>query len=187
MQFKYLNLSGEYFLDRILATPEEMAEIFRKLASSIVRAHPEPAELVIVGVQRRGVEIASRLAEMIGNPFPVASLNISLYRDDWTRLAGGVPAIARTYMPCSPDGKTVLLVDDVLFSGRTARAAIEAILDYGRPAKIELLAFIDRGHRELPICADYVGKIIPTQQKDRVDVLLKEHDGKDAVVLGTFE
>lgn len=161
-----------------------MAEIFKELANSVANAHPEPEKLLIVGIQRRGADIAQRLQHALGlGNSPVSSLDINLYRDDWTRLAGGAPRIGKSFMSCPPDGKDVLLVDDVLFSGRTARAGMEAILDYGRPDKIELLVFIDRGHRELPICANYVGRKLETSREEQVDVLLGEHDGIDAVII----
>ena len=167
-----------------LLTEAEMADIFTRLAKEVAIACPDPARLLIAGIQRRGADIARRLAARLGTEnAPIASLDINLYRDDWTRLAGGAPRIGKSHMPCAPDGKNILLVDDVLFSGRTARAAMEAVLDYGRPDRIMLLAFIDRGHRELPICADFVGKRIETAPNQQVDVLLREQDGQDAVLL----
>lgn len=171
-------------LTRTIFTDSQMAAIFRELANAVASAHPDPEKLLIVGIQRRGADIAKRLQRALGlGNSPASSLDINLYRDDWTRLAGGAPRIGKSFMPCTPDGKIVLLVDDVLFSGRTARAAMEAILDYGRPDKIELLAFIDRGHRELPICANYVGRKLETSREEQVDVLLNEHDGNDAVIV----
>lgn len=161
----------------------EMETVLGNLASQLIHAHPEPEKLMLAGIQRRGADLATRLVARLARPLPLASLDINLYRDDWTRLAGGVPGIGESFMPCSPDGRIVVLVDDVLFSGRTARAAMEAILDYGRPDKIELMTFIDRGHRELPICANYIGKTIETRSDQHIDVLLKERDGRDAVIL----
>ncbi len=171
-------------LTETILTEAQMAKCLDDLAAQIAAAHPDFSRLLLAGIQRRGADIAARLSKLPGfDRIPLASLDITLYRDDWTRLAGGVPGIGKSSMPCSPNGKIVILVDDVLYSGRTARSAMEAILDYGRPDKIELLAFIDRGHRELPISANYAGRIVETAPDQQVDVLLKERDGEDAVIL----
>lgn len=162
----------------------EMGQMLLELARQIKERHPAVEDLTLVGIQRRGVDIANRLARILGlNPAATGRLDINLYRDDWTRIKGGAPHIGSSSLPLSPENRIVLLIDDVLFSGRTARSAIEAILDYGRPEKIELLVFIDRGHRELPIAADYIGKTVPTTKEQQVDVFLEEHDGKDGVYL----
>ena len=141
---------------------------------------------MLVGIQRRGVDLARRLAGLLearsGASVPLGTLDINLYRDDWTTLEGK-PQIGISHIPENPDGRVVLLVDDVLFSGRTVRAALEAILDYGRPRAVELAVLVDRGHRELPIHADYVGRQITTERSWHVDVLLKERDGEDMVRL----
>ena len=158
-----------------------------RLAAQILERHGDLGSLMLIGLERRGSDLAKRLAEALeaksGVKIPHGSLDINLYRDDWTRLASGSPHIGKSSIPKNPDGMNVLLVDDVLFSGRTIRAALEALLDYGRPAKVELLVLIDRGHRELPIAADYIGGHVQAPKEAHVDVLFKERDGRDAVIL----
>ncbi len=164
----------------------EMRLIEDRLAAQILESHPDSNKLLLLGIQRRGADLAARLArklEQKGRPALLGALDINLYRDDWTCRNGEMPKVGQSSIPQNLDGKVVLLVDDVLFSGRTIRAALEAILDYGRPDCVELLAFIDRGHRELPICATYVGRNIVTEKDDQVDVLVEERDGRDAVIL----
>jgi pyrimidine operon attenuation protein/uracil phosphoribosyltransferase len=142
--------------------------------------------LVLVGIQRRGVDLARRLKTLLDARLPapvvLGQLDINLYRDDWSSL-GITPAISHTEIPAEVEGASVILVDDVLYSGRTTRAALEAILDFGRPRRVELLVLIDRGHRELPIQADYVGKRVNTSAAERVDVLVAERDEQDRVLL----
>lgn len=171
----------------ILASADQFPAILDNLASQILADDLEPEKLLLMGVRRRGEDIANRLATLLrersGREIPCGSVDVNLYRDDWTRLAGHAPAIGRTRMPIHPDGRQIILVDDVLFSGRTIRAAMEAILDYGRPEIIRLLVLIDRGHRDLPICPDFVGLTVPTQRDWQVDVLTQEHDGEDAINL----
>lgn len=172
--------------DNIILNSEEMRLIMNRLAAQILENHANADNIMLVGIQRRGADIAWRLGEMLnwmGKPVLSGALDINFYRDDWTSRAGGLPRIGESSMPKSPDGQIVILVDDVLFSGRTIRAALEAILDYGRPDCVELLAFIDRGHRELPICATYVGKKVITEKEEQVDVLLDERDGRECVIL----
>lgn len=169
-------------MERIIVDEIEFGKILGTLAGQILSRHPDSENLTLIGIKRRGADIAARLAPLLGKGADeTGSLDINLYRDDWGRLAGA-PHIGDSNVPLL-DGKIVALVDDVLFSGRTIRAALEAILDYGRPAKVELLVMVDRGHRELPICADYVGKLIETAKDQQIDVLLKERDGRDAIVL----
>jgi len=140
----------------------------------------------IVGVQTRGVPLAQRLAATLGTiegtPPPVGLLDINLYRDDLSRIADH-PVLRRTQIPFEIDDATIVLVDDVLFTGRTVRAALDAVMDLGRPRAIQLTVLVDRGHRELPVRADFVGKNVPTAPAERVDVLLKETDGRDEVVI----
>ncbi len=171
--------------ERTLLTASEMSRTLERLASEVVERRAEEAPLVLVGIQRRGVDLAHRLKTLLDErlPAPVipGMLDINLYRDDWSSL-GKTPAISSTKIP-DVEGKTVILVDDVLFSGRTTRAALEAILDFGRPRRVELLVLVDRGHRELPIQADYVGKRVNTSSAERVDVLINERDGQDKVIL----
>jgi pyrimidine operon attenuation protein/uracil phosphoribosyltransferase len=154
-----------------------------RIAHEILEANKGAGGLALVGIMTRGVHVAARLAERIGRiegaEVPVGSLDISFYRDDvGTRIS---PEVHRTDIPFQVDGARVVLVDDVLFTGRTIRAAMDAVMDYGRPAVIELAVLVDRGHRELPIRADYVGKNVPTSGRERVTVLLAEADGRDAV------
>ena len=157
----------------LLLEKDEMGRILERLAAEVLERHPGCEGLMIVGIQRRGVDLARRLAALLearcGARVPLGTLDINLYRDDWTSLEGK-PHIGTSHIPESPDGRVVLLVDDVLFSGRTVRAALEAIL-------------VDRGHRELPIHADYVGRQVTTERCWHVDVLLEERDGEDMVRL----
>jgi pyrimidine operon attenuation protein / uracil phosphoribosyltransferase len=169
----------------------EAADIHRaltRIAHEILERNKGAGEIILLGIPTRGVALARRLAERIaeveGSPVPVGSLDITMYRDD-LRLHPA-RALARTDVPePGVDGKVVVLVDDVLYSGRTVRAALDALGDLGRPRAVQLAVLVDRGHRELPIRADYVGKNLPTSYRERVQVLLDEHDGRDAVVLGT--
>jgi pyrimidine operon attenuation protein / uracil phosphoribosyltransferase len=141
---------------------------------------------VLVGVRTRGVPLAQRLARSIGKACgaapPVGALDISLYRDDFTTVAPQ-PITKGTEIPFTIDGRTVVLVDDVLFTGRTVRCALDELVDFGRPSRIELAVLVDRGHRELPIRADYVGRTMATKREEMVQVLLREEDGRDGVVL----
>jgi pyrimidine operon attenuation protein / uracil phosphoribosyltransferase len=168
----------------------ERAEISRaltRIAHEIIERTRGAHEVVLLGIPTRGVPLAGRLAAGIGQveagEVPCGSLDITMYRDD-LRLR---PArtLGQTVVPADGiDGKTVVLVDDVLYSGRTARAALDALNDLGRPRAVQLAVLVDRGHRELPIRADYVGKNLPTSQQEKVRVLLTEIDGEDAVLLG---
>ncbi len=164
----------------------EISRILERLAYQILEKHGTCEHVLLVGIERRGADIAGRLqkllSERLQRPLSLGTLDINLYRDDWTTLAGK-PHIGSSRIDESVDGVTVILVDDVLFTGRTIRAALEALLDYGRPHAVELLVLVDRGHRELPIQADYVGRYITTQKKEHVDVLVAARDDRDAVVL----
>ena len=165
---------------------EELGRTVERLAYQVLERHGDCASLVLVGIQRRGADIARRLGAILesrlGAAVPFGALDINLYRDDWTTLSGK-PAIGPSVMPVALDGRDVLLVDDVLFTWRTIRAALEALLDYGRPRRVELLVLVDRGHRELPIHADYVGRTVSTARHEQVDVLLVERDATDGVRL----
>jgi pyrimidine operon attenuation protein/uracil phosphoribosyltransferase len=169
-------------MDVTLLNADDMARTLERLVYEVLERHGMTDDLLLMGIQRRGADLARRLAaifgERAGRDIPMGTLDINLYRDDWTSLSA-IPAIGSSSIPLPIDGKHVLLVDDVLYTGRTIRAALEAILDYGRPSKVELLVLVDRGHRELPICADYVGRKVNTSRSERVDVLLRERDGKD--------
>ncbi len=163
-----------------------MARTLSRIAHEILERHPDARRLALVGVRSRGVPLARRLARLIeeaaGAPPAVGALDISLYRDDFTSLAPQ-PITKGTDILFSIDGRTVVIVDDVLFTGRTVRAALDQLIDFGRPARIELAVLVDRGHRELPIRADYVGRTLATAREEAVQVLLREEDGRDEVVL----
>src|SRR5438874_195291 len=156
-----------------------------RIAHEIAERNEASADLVLVGIQRGGVHLAQRLSsilsQILGQSVPAGSLDVSMHRDDLDhRIA---PPVLPTIMPFNVTGKTVVLVDDVLFSGRTTRAALDALNDFGRPKRVQLAVLIDRGHRELPIKADFVGKNVPTSLSERINVRLQETDGEDAVYL----
>ncbi len=157
-----------------------------RIAHEILEKTEGTAELALVGIRTRGVSLARRIAEKIRAiervAPPVGALDITLYRDDLGLLAEQ-PKAKATEIPFPIMGKTVVLVDDVLFTGRTSRAALDALIDLGRPKLIQLAVLVDRGHRELPIRPDYVGKNLPTSRREAVAVLLKEHDGEDKVII----
>jgi pyrimidine operon attenuation protein/uracil phosphoribosyltransferase len=161
-------------------------EVLLALAEALHGARKGREGCVLVGIQRRGALLAEELgrisAREYGVEIPVGSLDITLYRDDWTTGAL-TPKIGRTLIPFGVEGKTLILVDDVLYTGRTVRAALEALSDFGRPGRVELLVLVDRGHRELPIRPDYVGITLDTAKHDRVDVLVASLDGEDGVRL----
>ena len=164
---------------------EAMDRALTRIAHEILEANKGAEDIALAGIMTRGVDMANRLAQRItaieGTVVPVGSLDISFYRDDVaTRLS---PEVHTTDIPFEVEGRTIVLVDDVLYTGRTIRAAMDAIMDYGRPAAIQLAVLVDRGHRELPIRADFVGKNVPTARRERVKVLLEEHDGREAVVI----
>ncbi len=169
-----------------LLSPEQMAEILEHLATEVLARHGKCSELILVGIQRRGADLARRLRgrmfSLLQRELPIADLDINLYRDDWTS-SSHMPIITPSHMPVDITDKVLLLVDDVLFTGRTIRAALEALLDFGRPRRVELMVLVDRGHRELPIQADYAGITISTAREDHVDVRLAERDGQDGVYL----
>ncbi|HLC43034.1 MAG TPA: bifunctional pyr operon transcriptional regulator/uracil phosphoribosyltransferase PyrR [Methylomirabilota bacterium] len=157
-----------------------------RISHEIIERNKGATDLAFVGIRTRGVTLAHRLAKKIqsleGTSVPVGALDITLYRDD-LGLLDEQPVVKETDVPFPLDRKAVVLVDDVLYTGRTIRAAMDAIIDLGRPRLIQLAVLIDRGHRELPIRADYVGKNIPTSRQEAVAVLLHEHDGQDRVVI----
>ena len=163
-----------------------MARTLSRIAHEILERHPDVKRLALVGVRRGGVPLAHRLARLIaeaaGSTPALGALDISLYRDDFTSLAAQ-PITKGTDILFSIDGRTVVIVDDVLFTGRTVRAALDQLIDFGRPSRIELAVLVDRGHRELPIRADYVGRTLATAREEAVQVLLREEDGRDEVVL----
>jgi pyrimidine operon attenuation protein / uracil phosphoribosyltransferase len=170
----------------VIFTEEEMRRAISRIAHEIIERNGGAGELLLVGLRSRGVPLAERLSARIVEfesvAVPTASLDIRRYRDD---LPDRATRLAEPHQPfpVSITGSVVVLVDDVLFTGRTVRAALEALLDYGRPRRVQLAVLVDRGHRELPIRADFVGKNVPTAMSESVHVQLRETDGQDAVVL----
>jgi pyrimidine operon attenuation protein/uracil phosphoribosyltransferase len=167
---------------------DRIARTLTRIAHEIVERNRGVDDLALVGVRTRGVHIARRLArslrEIAHEDIPTGALDITLYRDDLMRHAvGPQPLVRKTEIPFSIDDRKILLVDDVLYTGRTVRAALDALIDFGRPRAIQLIVLVDRGHRELPIKADYVGKNLPTSPEESVSVRMQESDGHDEVVL----
>lgn len=171
---------------RLVMDEKAMAEKLESLAGEILARHSGVENLGLIGIQRRGVFLSQRLGAILqarlGREIPYGILDINLYRDDWTTL-GPRAVVGRSLLNFDITDKELVLVDDVLYTGRTIRAAMEALADFGRPRKMELLALVDRGHRELPIQADYVGLKLETTREERVDVLVSELDGEDKVVV----
>jgi pyrimidine operon attenuation protein/uracil phosphoribosyltransferase len=163
-----------------------MERTLKRMADEIVELNAGVEALILVGIQRRGVQLAERLARAIrdaeGRDVPRGALDITLYRDD-LQTVGPRPVVGPTSLPADIHGKRVVIVDDVLYTGRTVRAALDELADFGRPARIALAVLVDRGGRELPIHADVVGKRLDVPAGERVDVLVSELDGRDAVVL----
>jgi pyrimidine operon attenuation protein / uracil phosphoribosyltransferase len=172
--------------ERQILDAAELRRALTRIAHEIVERNGGTDDLVLIGVRSRGVPLARRLASLIeqheGASVPVGALDITFYRDDLTRIAHA-PIVKRTEGMPEIGGKTVVLVDDVLFTGRTIRAAMDALMDFGRPRIIRLAVLVDRGHRELPIRPDYIGKNLPTSRRETVAVMLREHDGADGVVI----
>ena len=172
----------------VVMDADRISRTLTRIAHEIVERNKGTDDLAFVGVRTRGVPIARRIArtlrEITGQDIPTGSLDITLYRDDTMRHAvGPQPLVRRTEIPFSIDDRKILLVDDVLYTGRTTRAALDALIDFGRPRVIQLIVLVDRGHRELPIKADYVGKNLPTSSDESVQVRLQESDNRDEVVL----
>ena len=175
---------------RILMSDAEMRRAIARIAHEIVEQNKGCQDLVLMGMQTRGVPLARRIADAIhsfeGEQVPAGALDIGLYRDDLQQL-GVMPRLRPSDIPVSLEGKRVVLVDDVLYTGRSIRAALDALIDFGRPQQIKLAVLVDRGHRELPIRADFVGKNIPTAPAENVQVLVAEIDGCDEVILEPAE
>jgi pyrimidine operon attenuation protein / uracil phosphoribosyltransferase len=169
---------------RVILDEDQLGRTLRRVAHEIVEKHADLDRLALVGIYTRGALLAERLRELIeqftGRSVPTGALDISFYRDD---VRSRQPVVHSTRLDFTIDGRTVVLVDDVLYTGRTIRAAIDALFDYGRPARIRLAVLADRGHRELPIRADYVGKNLPTSADERVFVRLVEVDEVDEVTI----
>lgn len=165
---------------------EAISRSLTRIAHEIVEKNKGTQELCLIGIRNRGVYLAKRLAGLIKNieneDVAVGALDITLYRDDLA-LASGKPIVRKTEIDFDINNKTVVLVDDVLYTGRTIRAALDALIDFGRPKSIQLAVLIDRGHRELPIRADYAGKNIPTSKGESIEVRLQETEGSDEVVI----
>jgi pyrimidine operon attenuation protein / uracil phosphoribosyltransferase len=171
---------------KVIMNSGTIAQTVSRITDEIISRNRGSKQLVVVGIRTRGIYLAQRLAEQVKNITgikpPLGTLDISLYRDD-LQIKREWPELKKTDIPFTIDRKIVILVDDVIFTGRTSRAAIEAIMDFGRPSSIQLAVLVDRGHRELPIQADYVGKKIDTNKHEKVSVLLNETDGKDEVII----
>lgn len=169
---------------RLLDGPA-IASALERIAGEIVGKSGKTGGLVLVGIQRRGAELAARLVRLLtvaGTPAALGKLDITLYRDDLSAI-GPVPQVGETSLPGDLEGRTVVIVDDVLYSGRTVRAALDELADFGRPRRILLAVLVDRGGRELPIQADFVGLHVDTGDEDRVDVAVQELDGRDEASL----
>jgi pyrimidine operon attenuation protein / uracil phosphoribosyltransferase len=171
---------------KVVMTDVEVTRALKRIAREIVEVNKGVDNLVIVGIIQRGVPLAKRLAEIIekeeGKKIPIGSLDVSLYRDDLNKK-GEYIEVRKSDIPVSVSDKVVILVDDVIYAGRTARAAMDGLKDYGRAAKIQLVALVDRGHRELPIHPDFIGKVIPTAKGEEVKVDVYEVDGVDRVII----
>ena len=178
--------------ERELLNEDQVQRTLRRIAHEIVEKHDDLTAVALVGIYTRGVHLAERLRGLIeeftGASVPTGALDITFYRDDVTMRAGEQrahpqPLVKATRLDFPLEGKSVVLIDDVLYTGRTIRAAIEALFDYGRPERVQLAVLVDRGHRELPIRPDYVGKNVPTSRRERVSVQLAESDAGDRVVI----
>uniref|UniRef100_A0A7V3PST5 Bifunctional protein PyrR n=1 Tax=candidate division WOR-3 bacterium TaxID=2052148 RepID=A0A7V3PST5_UNCW3 len=173
-------------MKRRLLSGEEIAAIIRQLSEQVAQKNPDIERLVLVGVQRRGVPLATRIARELSQLAryepPVGSIDITLYRDD-LQLVAETPLVRGSNISFDINGRQILLVDDVIFTGRTVRAALTELLDFGRPEAVRLLVLIDRGHRELPIQPDFVGMTVETERDDLVDIFLSEVDGRDEVIV----
>ena len=174
--------------EKVVLEHDDLRRTLRRISHEIAEKNPEPARLAVVGIHTRGAVLARRLhtflGELTGTDLPIGDIDISFYRDDvGARAPAAQPVVHDSHIDFDLAGRTVVLVDDVLFTGRTIRAAIEALFDYGRPERVQLAVLCDRGHRELPFRPDYVGKNLPTARGERVNVRLEETDGIDEVTI----
>lgn len=165
---------------------QDFKRIITRIAHEIIEKHRGTQNLALVGIQTRGDFLAKRVADQIQEiekvDLPFGSMDINMYRDDWTKISH-TPVVRPSNIPFSVDDMNIILVDDVLFTGRTIRAAMDALMDFGRPSRIELAILVDRGHRELPIQADYKGISLDTAHQDMINVLVKENDNEDIVYI----
>ena len=176
--------------EKVVLDRDDLRRTLVRIAHEIVEKNPGDDSVALVGIHTRGAVLGRRLhalvGELTGSEVPFGDLDISFYRDDIaTRGADASPVVHASHLPFRLEDHTVVLVDDVLFTGRTVRAGIEALFDYGRPARVQLAVLADRGHRELPIRPDYVGKNLPTARSERVNVCVEEIDGRDEVTIST--
>ncbi len=174
--------------EKVVLEHGDLRRTLRRIAHEIAEKNPDPESLAIVGIHTRGAHLASRLHALLGEltaaELPIGAIDISFYRDDLGAKAPiSQPVVHASQIDFDLSGRTIVLVDDVLFTGRTVRAAIDALFDYGRPQRVQLAVLCDRGHRELPIRPDYVGKNLPTAREERVNVRLEESDGVDEVTI----
>jgi pyrimidine operon attenuation protein/uracil phosphoribosyltransferase len=174
--------------EKVVLERDDVRRTLQRIAHEIAEKNPEPQGLAIVGIHTRGALLARRLHTLLGEltavELPIGDVDISFYRDDvGAKAPGSQPVVHASHIDFDVTGRTVVLVDDVLFTGRTVRAAIEAVFDYGRPQRMQLAVLCDRGHRELPFRPDYVGKNLPTAREERVNVRLEEADGVDEVTI----
>ena len=169
-----------------IMTAADVNRVMARMATQVVENHPDLGNVLLVGIRRRGVPLAERLAakieEMEKTKVATGALDITLYRDDLSTVAER-PVVNKTELPRDITGRTIILVDDVLYTGRTIRAALDELIDFGRPCRVELAVLVDRGHRELPIQADYVGKFVQTTDAEIIKVMLPEYDGTEEVLL----
>jgi pyrimidine operon attenuation protein/uracil phosphoribosyltransferase len=174
--------------ETVVLTHDDLTRTLRRIAHEIAEKNPDPGTLAIVGIHTRGALLARRLhallGELTGAELPIGDLDISFYRDDLgAKSPADQPVVHASHVDFDIAGRTVVLVDDVLYTGRTVRAAIDALFDYGRPQRVQLAVLCDRGHRELPIRPDYVGKNLPTSREQRVNLRLEELDGADEATI----
>ncbi len=174
--------------EKVVLDGDDVRRTVLRIAHEIVEKNPDGDGIALVGIHTRGAILATRLhalvSEQTGSEVPLGDLDISFYRDDVdSRAPGAQPVVHASHLDFDPTGRTVVLVDDVLFTGRTVRAAVDALFDYGRPDRVQLAVLVDRGHRELPIRPDYVGKNLPTSREERVNVRLDEVDHNDQVTI----
>jgi pyrimidine operon attenuation protein/uracil phosphoribosyltransferase len=176
--------------EKVVLDDEDIRRTLVRIAHEIVEKNPD-GDVALVGIHRRGAHLATRLhrlvCEQLEREIPHGDIDIAFYRDDLATREDASPVVHASHLPFRLEGQTVVLVDDVMFTGRTARAGIEALFDYGRPARVQLAVLADRGHRELPIRPDYVGKNLPTALSERVNVRVEELDGVDEVTITTLQ